>query len=95
MIKHAGRFITRGAGDDGNGAVDLIIGAGFKSGTLKPNKVYTITDMDGTLVITETGESIASKKTWAKDASRILTEDFPQVLLTREEYAELSAKGRL
>lgn len=86
-MKAVARFITRGSGDNGEGTVDLILGAGLKNGILEPNSVYEIREFDGTLTIRKVGAMAGEpKKLWMRDASRVISEGFPHVLLTEEEW---------
>jgi|SRR4051812_19517853 hypothetical protein len=76
-MKTIGRVATRGAGTDGEGTVDLIIGAGFKDGTLKPNHIYEIREFDGALTLVDMGRSAAiteeqPKNIWACGVETVL-----------------------
>lgn len=86
----AARFVTRGTGIDGEGAVDLILGAGMKGNNLKPNTVYEIMSIDGELTVREIGPSCRmNKRAWQCDANSILEEQFPGALLSQVEINDL------
>lgn len=96
------RFVTRfqGAGDG------LFIGALFKAGEgkLKPNTIYEIRDVLGTLTIVEVGQAtgagsdncVSDKMSegkapfhWAQDIGNIIACHGKHMFLTMKEYTEL------
>ena len=105
MITSVGRFVTRLQGE-GDG---LFVGSLFKSGKglLKPNTVYEIRDVMGTLTIVEIGQgqgagpdncissSMADGETlfhWGQDIGYILADAGAALFLTADEMKERRAE---
>lgn len=99
-MKVLGRFVFRGM-DSNDG---LIIGSSFKGHDFfLPNTVYEITDWMGQIVLRPVGESIVARtgetyhdspvqRTWGSSFDQLVLELGPELLLTREEYAEIKKK---
>lgn len=99
-MKTLARFATRGSGEDGKGTVDLILGAGTISNTLKPDTIYEIRDILGALTVVEIGESAAQDNTaqpwniWACGVEMVLTDYRERWLLTLAEWREYVVEWR-
>lgn len=93
-MKTLARFATRGSGKDSQGTVDLILGAGMKDNTLKPDTIYEIVDILGTLSVVEIGPSAARteqtpKNIWSCGVEMVLTCYRERWLLTLKEWTAL------
>lgn len=95
-INTIARFATRGTELDGTGAVDLILGAAMKTNNvLKPNTIYEIREILGSLVVVEIGLSAAvvepntadkPNNIWACGIDMVLTCYRDRWLLTLDEW---------
>lgn len=93
------RLATRGSGPDGKDTVDLIVGAGMKDNTLKPDTIYEIHDVFGTLMLIEIGPSAARTDVtplnlWNCDISQIITCYRERWLLTLKEWQERLTRSK-
>jgi hypothetical protein len=90
------RFVTRLA-DEGDG---LIVGSVLKCGRdhFKPNTIYELIDICGTVTLREVGESLIGvhnhkespfKVTWSSEIEYILACMGKYLLICKEEYEEL------
>lgn len=106
MISTAARFVTRMQGE-GDG---LFVGTLFKSaqGVLKPNTVYEIRDVMGTLTVVEIGQGVGAGQDncvsnmmsegktpfhWGSDIGHTLARHGGIMFLTYEEYQDHCKKS--
>lgn len=102
-MKAQARLIFRGSGENDG----LIIGATLKGQTFfEPNQVYELVECMGEVMIRKLGQSIVGTMeeghanwpirhlSWASSIDTILGEGDRELMLTREEYAQIQAQRK-